>query len=724
MALYLKKKVVQPGDFSDQQRWWSIRVMYLTMFLSSVTFTLTLSSIWPFLQVLDPSATADFLGWVVAAYSVGQLVASPFFGMWANYRGQSREPLVASIALGIGANIMYAYLQSIPGNKGLLMIIARGLIGFGAGNVAVVRAYVAGATNVSERTPAMANVSIFQSVGFILGPVIQAALVPISYPGAVEAPGFHLNMYTAPAILGAICCTVNVVLLFAVFREFKVHDDVTITNIQSSYEESVKNYKPDYFAVIYCIIIFFVVLFIFTIFETIATPLGMNMFAWSKKQSTLYVGVILASCGVEAIGVFVVLKILSRRINERYLLIMGFVLCFFGYFVQLPWGDGLPVRAPAVMMTSHTIKPTGVGNRTLEGIMSQLSNHADSGILTMLVDNVTTALSAVNTTIAPLTMRTMGDASSLVTEASIGTAATLTSNIADAVISTAETTTKATTTITDAILSTAETFTTTKATTTITDAILSTAETFTTTKATTTITDAILSTAETFTTTEATTTITDAILSTAETFTTTEATTTITDAILSTAETFTTTEATTTITDAILSTAATAATATTSTPTHTTGHIVSTYSTTVSNMTSTPHSNISTTVEPVGCPATMDWCNHTPPVYLAQYIVGCIIISAGYPAANVMCYTLFSKILGPKPQGTWMGWLTASGSLARTLGPIFVSQIYYSFGPRVTFGADCGIILLTIIAIIAVFKRLVPCKYTTDYQQQNGDAVN
>ncbi|XP_067661430.1 major facilitator superfamily domain-containing protein 8-like isoform X2 [Haliotis asinina] len=695
----LKNRAVQPGDFSDRKRWWSIRVMYLTMFLSSVTFTLTLSSIWPFLQVLDPSATADFLGWVVAAYSVGQLVASPFFGIWANCRGQSREPLVVSITLGIGANIMYAYLQTIPGHKGLLMIISRGLIGFGAGNVAVVRAYVAGATSLSERTPAMANVSIFQSVGFILGPIIQSALVPISYPGLVERPEFHLNMYTAPAILGAIFCTVNVVLLFAVFKEFQVHDDVVINNVQSSYEESVKSYKPDYFAIIYCIIIFFVVLFIFTIFETIATPLGMDMFAWTKKQTTLYVGIILASCGVEAILVFIVLKILSRRINERYLLIIGFVLCFVGYFVQLPWGDGLPVRAPAVMVASQTVGPTGVLKSTMDNLISPSSNSTGSDIITMLVNNVTATVSTLDKTVAPLTGTAIEDAKPLVTEASIGTTATLRY-------------------VTEAVISTARNLTTT-ATTTISDSILSTAETLTTTTATTTISDSILSTAETLTTTAATTTISDSILSTAETLTTTTATTTISDSILSTAETMTTTEAPTTITDAILSTAATV---TTSTPQHTTEHILSTYSTVLSTMTSTPHSN--TTVEPVGCPSTMDWCNHTPPVYLAQYIAGCIIISAGYPAANVMCYTLFSKILGPKPQGMWMGWLTASGSLARTLGPIFVSQIYYSFGPRVTFAADCAIILVTILAIIAVFKRLVPCKYTTDYQQQNGTSVN
>lgn len=39
-----------------------------------------------------------------------------------------------------------------------------------AGNVAVVRSYVAGATSLKERTGAMANMSASQALGFILGP--------------------------------------------------------------------------------------------------------------------------------------------------------------------------------------------------------------------------------------------------------------------------------------------------------------------------------------------------------------------------------------------------------------------------------------------------------------------------------------------------------------------------------------------------------------------------
>jgi len=82
---------------------------------------------------VDPDATTDLLGWVVAAYSLGQLIASPVFGIWANWKNRSREPLVVSILINIMANILYAYTESIPSHKSTSLLIARALIGFGAG---------------------------------------------------------------------------------------------------------------------------------------------------------------------------------------------------------------------------------------------------------------------------------------------------------------------------------------------------------------------------------------------------------------------------------------------------------------------------------------------------------------------------------------------------------------------------------------------------------------
>lgn len=55
-------------------------------------------------------------------------------------------------------------------------------------------------------------------------------------------------------------------------------------------------------------------------------------------------------------------------------------------------------------------------------------------------------------------------------------------------------------------------------------------------------------------------------------------------------------------------------------------------------------------VEATGCPAEQAWCLYTPAINLAQYLTSDFLIGVGYPACNVMSYTLYSKILGPKPQ--------------------------------------------------------------------------
>ncbi|POI34391.1 hypothetical protein CIB84_001857 [Bambusicola thoracicus] len=120
------------------------------------------------------------------------------------------------------------------------------------GNVAVVRSYIAGATSLTERTSAMANTSACQAVGFILGP------------------------------------------------ESGVLDQDAEGNI-------------DHVAVVAVNFLFFVILFVFAVFETIATPLTMDMYSWTREKAVFYNGIILSAIGVESVIVFMVVKTLSKK---------------------------------------------------------------------------------------------------------------------------------------------------------------------------------------------------------------------------------------------------------------------------------------------------------------------------------------------------------------------------------------------------------------------------
>ncbi|XP_075999972.1 major facilitator superfamily domain-containing protein 8 [Genypterus blacodes] len=473
-------------DEDYKNRWRSIRVMYFTMFLSSVGFTIVITSLWPYLQKIDNSANATFLGWVVAAYSLGQMVASPIFGLWSNYRPR-REPLVCSIFINLSANVYYSYAYLPATDNKYHMLMSRAFVGFGAGNVAVVRSYVAEATSLKERTGAMANMSACQALGFILGPALQACLSFIGEHGVtIKIIDLQLNMYSAPALLAAAFGVINILLVVLVLREHIVDEDGRhVRSINYTSEDRVDTSEEpeetvDQIAVLTSNILFFIVMFIFAVFETIATPLSMDMFAWTRKEAVLYNGIIICCIGFESILVFLVVKLASQRVGDRPVLLVGLAIIFCGFFILLPWGNHYP--------------------------KIQWADLKNNSAVSRAFDN------------------------------------TVASN---------------------------------------------------------------------------------------------------------------------------------------------------------------------SSVEPTGCPSEQTWCQYTPAILLAQYISADILIGVGYPACNVMSYTLYSKILGPKPQGTYMGWLTASGSGARTLGPVFVSQVYTMLGPRWAFSLICGMVLGAIVLLGSAYHRLI-----------------
>lgn len=55
-----------------------------------------------------------------------------------------------------------------------------------------------------------------------------------------------------------------------------------------------------------------------------------------------------------------------------------------------------------------------------------------------------------------------------------------------------------------------------------------------------------------------------------------------------------------------------------------------------------------------------------------------------------------------------MGVLTAAGSLARSLGPVFVSTLYEKTGPEVTFAAVVGVVYISIVFMAIFYHRLLP----------------
>lgn len=104
-----------------------------------------------------------------------------------------------------------------------------------------------------------------------------------------------------------------------------------------------------------------------------------------------------------------------------------------------------------------------------------------------------------------------------------------------------------------------------------------------------------------------------------------------------------------------------------------------------------------------------DWCCRIPQITLPQYIIGQVTsLGLAYGLAFIMASSIYSKVLGPSNQGKMMGYLTASGSFARIVGPIYIGAVYESLGQR--FALLSVFVLLTIgsLMILIFYQKFVP----------------
>ncbi|CAI5455347.1 unnamed protein product [Caenorhabditis angaria] len=110
-----------------------------------------------------------------------------------------------------------------------------------------------------------------------------------------------------------------------------------------------------------------------------------------------------------------------------------------------------------------------------------------------------------------------------------------------------------------------------------------------------------------------------------------------------------------------------------------------------------------------------DWCSDLPAVSPWPFYIGKIIsFSVGFSLMNITATTLYSKVVGPRPQGTYQGIFQMAGSFGRLVAPLLMSTTYSWYGPVVPW----QIILVEftfIIGLWVVFRhRLVPFEKRID----------
>lgn len=143
------------------------------------------------------------IGFIVAAFTVAQLLSAPMWGRFSDRVGRRPTLLIALGASAI-AYLIFGFAHSL-----LLLFLSRVVQGAGGGTVGVIQAYVADTTAPEDRARALGWLSATTNLGVALGPVLGSFAVTLGQRDLLPGPGtFHVG-HAAPGVLAAALCLLN-----------------------------------------------------------------------------------------------------------------------------------------------------------------------------------------------------------------------------------------------------------------------------------------------------------------------------------------------------------------------------------------------------------------------------------------------------------------------------------------------------------------------------------
>lgn len=327
------KKLVEEDFENRKSPWGSLWLCNFVQFLCGIQFAIYFTSMWPYLSGLDKKANLDFLGIIVAVFSIGQSIASPVFGFWSQKTLSTKHPSAFGLVLTAIGNLLYALLPTIKHNVKWYMLASRIIVGVGSGNLSVLRAYTSTASTDRDRNKALALGIASFVFGQSMGPAVQAIFSPIGEKGIFLGP-LQLNMYTVPAYFMIILSVVAIVLLYSFFKE-------NYAGIMDRNEETDPYAvlpKFDKIAAVVLIYMWYVQQSIVTTVEVMASPLTIAMYNWDDGQAILYNGLIQSgSCIFSVINYFAIAYTRLRNLGNRRMIIGSIILFLIHYLINFPW---------------------------------------------------------------------------------------------------------------------------------------------------------------------------------------------------------------------------------------------------------------------------------------------------------------------------------------------------------------------------------------------------
>ncbi len=172
-------------------------------------------------------------GFIVAAFTVAQLLSAPMWGKFSDRVG--RRPTLL-IALGASA---IAYLIFGFANSLFLLFVSRIVQGAGGGTVGVIQAYVADTTEPKDRARALGWLSATTNLGVALGPVLGSFAITLGQRDLMPG-GATLQMgHAAPGIIAAGLCLLNMAFVARYLSESRVTEEAPAGEVRQTSRQAI-----------------------------------------------------------------------------------------------------------------------------------------------------------------------------------------------------------------------------------------------------------------------------------------------------------------------------------------------------------------------------------------------------------------------------------------------------------------------------------------------------
>jgi MFS transporter, DHA1 family, tetracycline resistance protein len=328
-------------------------ILFLIVLVDLVGFGLVVPLL-PFYAVRF-EATAPEVTWLLATYSLCQLLTAPLWGRLSDRLGR-RPALMASMT---AAALAYLWL----GAAGALWMLfaARALAGACAGNIAAAQAYIADITRPEERAHGMGMIGAAFGLGFIFGPALGGFLAGNDPATAnLQSPAWAAGGLSFTALCG---------VLF-LLRESHPKDRRGLAPPPGRVGLILGALRRPVLSRL--IVIFFLVILAFAAMESIFALWALRQLEWGPER----VGYVFAYLGfVSAIMQGGLTRRLTKRHGEKRLLLCGLVLLAIG-LVIVPYCRLLVVLGGAFFVLAIGL---GLTQPALNSLISRRAGGGEQG---------------------------------------------------------------------------------------------------------------------------------------------------------------------------------------------------------------------------------------------------------------------------------------------------------------------------------------------------------